>query len=332
MGPMTKLQRSLPAAILAALGACAGTGLDPAPVRVGVFLDAEPALIFEAAGPRVRAVCLPGVAGRIVHYSLDGENILWNNPDAEGKDRPAGGYGLDLGPEMRGIPPHRTIWNAAHRWGLLGNGIATVSSDADLALGMKVEKQIALDARTGALEIVQRMRNISGTEQSYCIWDRTLCKSGGWTLIPLNRASRFPARWVLGKRLSPAKWQYDGVSPSHPNMKVIGDLLVVRSIGPEQKVGADSDAGWIAYARGRLLFVKYFPYEPEGNYTDGGLSVAHYYNERIAELEPISPEVKLAPSSDYVFPERWLLIPLDREPANAEEAARLARLVPSSPF
>jgi hypothetical protein len=115
-------------------------------------------------------------------------------------------------------------------------------------------------------------------------------------------------------------------------MKVVDDLLVVRSIGPEQKVGADSDAGWIAYVRGTLLFVKYYPYDPEGTYTDGGLSVAHYYNERIAELEPISPEVKLPPSGEYVFPERWLLIRLDREPKTAEEAAELADRIPRSPF
>ncbi len=324
--------KTLRIALLLLLGGCSLTGLSPAPIRVGAYLDAEPALIFEAADAGVTAVCLPAVAGRIVHYSLGGENILWNNPDAQGKDRPQGGYGLDLGPEMRGLPRHAAIWEAPHQWGLLAGGVATVASGADAALGMKVDKQLALDAATGNLEIIQRMRNISGAEQAYCIWDRTLCKSGGWTLIPLNRKSRFPARWALGKRITPAKWEYDGVAPSHPNMKVIDDLLVVRSIGPEQKVGADSDAGWIAYIRGRLLFVKYYPYTADGLYSDGGLSVAHYYNDRIAELEPISPEIKLPPSSDYTFPERWTLTRLEQEPRTAEEAAAIAELVPSSPF
>jgi hypothetical protein len=323
-----------PALLAAATAAsCSSFGdIEPAPSRVGAHLGTEPALFLEAAEAGVVAVALPSVAGRVVHYSIRGQNILWNNPDAQGQDRPQGGYGLDLGPEMRGLPRHPAIWEAPHRWGMPAQGVFVIASEADLAVGMKVEKRLALDAATGDLEVLQRMRNVSGAEQAYCIWDRTLCKSGGWTIIPLNSASRFPARWVLGKRLTPLKWEYDGVNPAHPNMKVVDDMLVVRSIGPEQKVGADSDAGWIAYVRGRVLFVKYYPYDADGEYSDGGLSVAHYYNERIAELEPISPEIRLAPSSSYDFPERWTIRLLDREPSTPEEARAVAGSIPASPY
>ena len=57
------------------LGGCATPAPRWAPVRVGPFLGAEPALHFEAPGAGVAAVCLPSVAGRIVHFSLNGEKF-----------------------------------------------------------------------------------------------------------------------------------------------------------------------------------------------------------------------------------------------------------------
>jgi hypothetical protein len=189
-----------------------------------------------------------------------------------------------------------------------------------------------IDGATGALDILQRMTNVSGAESAWCFWDRTLCKGGGFCVIPLNPKSRFPAKWAIGTRRGPVWWEYDGNAPSHPNVKVLDGMLVAKAQGPEQKVGADSDAGWIAYMRGRLLFVKYFPFVPGGNYIDNGLSVAHYFNENVAELEPLSPEARLKPEGEYTFPERWTLTRLDREVTTHEEARAVAATIPASPF
>jgi hypothetical protein len=109
-------------------------------------------------------------------------------------------------------------------------------------------------------------------------------------------------------------------------------MLVSKSQGKEQKMGADSDAGWIAYIRGRLLFVKYYPYKADGAYVDNGLSVAHYFNENLAELEPLSPEAKLAVDGEYVFPERWTLTRLPQNVTTHEEARQVAASIPPSPF
>jgi hypothetical protein len=160
-----------------------------------------------------------------------------------------------------------------------------------------------MDGATGALDILQRMTNVAEKEQSYCFWDRTLCKAGGFTVIPLNARSKFPAKRVIGRRkvvdgkVDPFWWEYNGTDPSHPGIRVIDGMVVAKSLGKEQKIGADSDGGWIAYIHDRLLFVKYYPYFPDGKYIDNGLSVAHYFNERIAELEPLSPEATLRPEA-----------------------------------
>jgi hypothetical protein len=62
------------------------------------------------------------------------------------------------------------------------------------------------------------------------------------------------------------------------------------------------------------------------------LSVAFYFNERFSECEPISPEVTLKPGEEYVFPERWVLLELDREVTTPEEARAAAARIPPSRF
>jgi hypothetical protein len=326
---MAGMRRAAALALLAHF-ACSSPGARvPGKLNVEPYFSADPAIHLVAAGAKIVAVAIPQVAGRVVHYSLDGENILYN-PLKNGQSQPSGGYGLDLGPE-RSIPPHPALWTGKHTWALLGD-IVTLTSGRDPAVGMRVEKNIMIDGATGALDILQRMTNVSDREQAWCFWDRTLCRAGGFAVIPLNPKSRFPAKWVLGTRHGPLWWDYDGTNPAHPGIRILNGMLVAKAEGKEQKLGADSDAGWIAYVRGRLLFVKYFPYVAGGDYIDNGLSVAHYFNDTIAELEPLSPEARLKPEGEYTFPEHWTLTRLDREVTTHEEARAVAERIPPSPF
>jgi hypothetical protein len=335
---MPAMKYALPAAALLALLSCAPekTPRVPPQVRIEPHLNADLAIHLEAPDAKIVAIAVPQAAGRIVHFSLGGQNILYN-PEKNGQPQAAGGYGLDLGPE-RTIPRHPVIWEQKHTWAKLGTNFVTVTSERDPAVGMRVAKQLSLNGATGALDIFQRMTNVSEKTQSWCFWDRTLCKAGGFAVIPLNSKSRFKAQWALGRRkvvdgkVDTLWWEYDGDAPSHPDIRVLEGMLVSKSRGKEQKMGADSDAGWIAYIRGRLLFVKYYAYLPDGKYSDNGLSVAHYFNDSIAELEPLSPEVSLPPESEYLFPERWTLTLLDHDVATHEDARAVAAKIPPSPF
>ena len=326
--------RNLPAlAGCLALLSCASPA-PPAKLEVKSYLGQANVFFLEATQANVHAAIMPDLGARVVRFARGEENILWQNDDALGNPRPGGGFQLDLGPEMRQIPKHDAIWSGRYQGSRLGAVGARFVSAPDPAVGVQVIKEFGLDSRNGSLEVVGRMRNVTQGEVSYCFWDRTLVKPGGWTLIPLPEKSRFKARWCLGRRVpgKESQWTYDGDAPSHASMKVLQDVLVVKTGGPEQKVGTDTMDGWIAYAKGKLLFVKYFPCFPDGKYTDGGMSVAHYYRENLSELEPISPEVTLKPESDWVFPQMWVLIPIDKEPASFEEARALVSKIPPSPF
>ena len=286
---------------------------------------------------KVRAVTVPAIGGRIVNYGINGENILYEPPSARGKtlaafkDFWAGGYQCDVGPEIRGIPPHDLIWKGPWQWKATGSYSMDLESQIDPGLGVRLRKKIVFDSDNGELGIDQILENNTNRETRFCLWDRTLCRNGGIAFFPLNPRSRFPAKWSM-RRAVDGKYVYDGAKPSVEQARIMDGVLFTETRGLATKIGADSDAGWIAYVRADLLFVKYFPYESKGDYTDGGNSVELYFDEAVVELEPLSPEIVLSPGQKRSFPEKWSLIYLEKDVNTMEEARKLVKQIPPSPF
>lgn len=293
-------------------------------------------------GGDAKAVIVPAVGGRVLNFSLNGENILFDNPEANGRtlfnssNFWAGGYQLDLGPELRGIPNHQWLWQGPWGWRVPRPFTVHTFSQPEMTVGVQLEKEFVIDPDSGDLGVTQRMRNIISNDVAFCLWDRTLCKGGGYALIPVNKRSRFKAGWAIRQGLRVPEYRYDGDRPRDMRVRVMDGVLVAQAKSlpeaPAMKLGLDSDAGWIAYALGRILFVKYFPVFRDANYSDGGNTVEFYCSERVAELEPLSPEVTLKPGESYSFPEKWVLIELPKEVAGYEQARALVKLIPKSPF
>jgi hypothetical protein len=316
----------------------AGADELPAGVELRDYTGWAQSIFINATETPVQAVIVPAVGGRVVHFSLNGENILFENAASQGTTMDAsqeelwlGGYQCDVGPQTRGLPAHLQLVQGRHGWDLKGDFAAHVTSLPDPNLGIVMEKNFLLAPDTGELGVMQRMRNISDKDVSYSLWDRTLCKGGGFVFFPLNKSSRFKAGWSQ-RRQADGRDYYDGEHPNALQARVLDGVLVVAASGAVTRLGADSMAGWIAYAQGKLLFVKYFPCFARGNYSEGGNTVEVYFDQRAVELSPLSPETKLAPGREYTFPEKWLLIPLRKEVTTWEEARKLVRKIPPSPF
>jgi hypothetical protein len=294
-------------------------------------------IYLSSAESKVEAVIVPAIGGRVQKFSLNGENILFDNPLARGqtlaksKDFWTGGYQCDIGPEIRGVPDHNLLDKAAWTWKATGAYAVDVESETDPALGLRMKKKFVFDTDIGDLGIDQVAENATNRDVSFCFWDRTVCRNGGIVFFPLNTRSRFPARWSL-RRTVDGKFQYDGKNPSIEQVKVVDGVLFAQTQGLATKIGADSDAGWVAYARADTLFVKYFAYDPKGEYSDGGNSVELYFDQAVAEIEPLSPEYHLRPGEKKSFPEKWSLIPLEKEVVTIDDARKLVRQIPPSPF
>jgi len=276
-----------------------------------------------------KVVIVNAVGGRILHYGPQDENLMFEVEGSDGKTLAntkggfwVGGYNLDIGPEIVHPPDHPQLWMGQYKWKATASGAVVSTSEPDTVTGVQLEKKFAFDPKTGALIIDGSMKNTSAKDVSYCLWDRTLCKGGGFAFFPLNKKSSMAQGWAARvKRYDPGA--FNTTTPSSPNVKIIDGVLVMECNGPDGKIGADSDAGWMAYVRGRQLLVKSFAYDPKGKYTDAGNSVEVYWSPQVAEIEPLSPEVTLKPGADYKFREVWQLIKLDDEIKTFEQARAL---------
>jgi hypothetical protein len=66
-------------------------------------------------------------------------------------------------------------------------------------------------------------------------------------------------------------------------------------------------AGWGAYVNRGHLFLKEFQYEEDALYPDGGCSIEVYTDERILELESLSPLHLVEPGETISHTEAWSL-------------------------
>ncbi|MEW6305273.1 MAG: hypothetical protein AB1705_17495 [Verrucomicrobiota bacterium] len=310
----------------------------PAGVRVETYTGWTNCFIVESTDVEVKLVVVPAIGGRIINYSFDRDNIIHEPAGSAGTTLATakgafrvGGYQVDLGPEIHGVPRHPGLWHGPYRAEAPRDYTVKVTSEPDPVLGMQIIKEFVLDPSSGDVGLLQTMKNVSPQERSFCLWDRTLVKGGGFAFFPLNKKSRFPAKWAIKRKVG-ERMIYDGAKPESPMVKVIDGVLIARTEGPATKIGADSDAGWVAYAWRNLLFIKYYPYFPKGDYTDGGNSVEVYWDEEKGELEPLSPEVKLQPNESYSFPEKWTIIELEKDVNTFEDARKLVRKIPAFKF
>lgn len=323
--------------IVVLIGAGAGAEEFPAGLEIRDYAGWNQSVYLNATETPVQAVIVPAIGGRVVHFSLNGENILFENAATEGKimgelheNLWLGGYQCDIGRGNRSLPARLDLLQGPNQF-TMKDFTVHVAGTPDAAVGVAIDKDFVLAPDTGDLGVMQHLRNISSNDVSYFLCDHTLCKGGGFAFFPLNPRSRFKAGWSQLRRID-GKDIYDGGAPNALQVRVLEGVLVAEGFGDVTQIGADSAAGWIAYTRGKLLLVKYFPAAANGNYGDSGNTVELYIDQRAIDLMPLSPETKIAPGKEYLFPEKWMLIELQKEAKTWEDARKLVSKIPASPF
>lgn len=310
----------------------------PAGVNQGEFLGWTNSLSLRDDHGKVMAVVVPGIGGRVVQYSRGGVNALLENPDSNGKTLAqfpggfwVGGYQCDFGPGLLGLPERQAVWLGPHDFVAPRDATVETASPVDTMTGLRLLKSFTLDPDTGALGVMQRMVNTSPNASRHSLHDRTLCPAGGFVLLRLPKQSRHRAGWSLLRATENGSF-FDGEQPASPNVAVFGDLLVAQATGAAGKLGSDTDGGWVAYVRGRLLFVKYFQTWRGAAYPEAGHTLEFSWNSQMAALELLSPLTVLAPGQAFDFPELWQLIELKADVTSFEEARAAVKKVPASPF
>jgi hypothetical protein len=271
--------------------------------------------------------------GRVLEYSLDGENSLALDPGQAGwmpgpgkpEIDPWGGR-FDIGRE-KVIAPHPTLWLGSWTAEPVAEGVARLTSLPDLTTGAQLVREFELDPHSSHLRCTQTIVNTAAQDRAWYHWSRTLARGGGICVIPLTPPSRFPAGYVMYGD----GWTLD-YKPQDPNIRIRDGFLEIFGAPANPKLCIDSYAGWFAYLQtSGMLFAKRFRTYPERAYTDivaAPLSI-WYRDESLCELEPIGPEERLAPGQSASFTEDWWLLPYEfperRDALNLNDVARLVQ-------
>jgi len=259
-----------------------------------------------------RVVLCPESGGRVLEYSLKGENSLYLEEAETGKPYDPKGPGsitagrFDIGPEKT-IPPHPLLWSGKWSGEVLSARAARLVSQQDEATGTQLVREFRLADSGTRLECKQTIRNISSQPNEWCHWSRTFARGNGICLIPLTSPSRFPNSYVMyegGDRIN--------IRPDDPHIRVRDGFLEIFDVPRQPKLGMDSYAGWFTYlTRSNLLFIKRFPVYRDRVYNEvAGLTISIWYPENLrVELEPIGPRERLEPGQSASFTEEWFLAP-----------------------
>ncbi len=272
-------------------------------------------LVLENAEARVVLGHQSG--GRVLEYALNGQNVIYLDPEQNGKTwktgdppyHPRGGR-FDIGPEKL-MPPHPALWIGEWSSAATGPRTGRMMSVVDPDTGIQIIRDFKLDEDSSRLSCRQTMMNKSKTAVArLCHWGRTLVTGGGIVVMPLGEYSRFPKKYVL---YGPD----DSIlfNPSDPNVRERDGYLEILGPPKHPKTGMDSAEGWLACLMPQnLMFLKSYATYPERGYNEiAGLTVSVWMpaDGNMIELEPIGPMETLKPGQSAVFEEEWWLVPFE---------------------
>lgn len=267
----------------------------------------------ELSNGTARVVLCPAAGGRVLEYSLRGQNALYLDPQGSGATYQPGRKGIsmsagrfDIGPEQT-IPKHPLLWMGRWQADITGPHSARLTSVADMATGVQLIREFILDPKSTKLTCKQTIKNISQEPKAYCHWSRTFALGQGICVIPLTKPSRFPHGYVMygpGPAIN--------FRPQDPNIRIREGFLEILAAPKFPKLGMDSYAGWFAYLmKNNIMFVKQFPTDRNRVYNEvAGLTMSIWYPDKaMCELEPIGPRENLQPNQAASFTETWRLLP-----------------------
>lgn len=272
-------------------------------------------------------VVVPEIGGRIMEYSLEGRNILWENQSEFGQTYPVtkewhnfGGYKTWVSPEEYwGWPPDFMLDCGKANIEVLQNPkglpVLQVIGAPSLKAGLFFSKEITL-TESGEVIVKQRMHNISSKAVQYGIWDVTQAKTPCFVAFPVNPKSKFPdgLHYKIAESRNSTQFSFrDG-------------YCITTYKGEPGDIASDSDGPWIICFNGDLAFVKLFgPMERGAEYPDGGCSCEVFTSDPklgYVEMEVLGPMVKLPPGGQTELEGRWKIIKLSQPVTNEDRVVK----------
>jgi len=185
-----------------------------------------------------------------------------------------------------------------------------VKGEADLD---GIVKTLSISQQGSYTIVDHHLENLGAHAIQLAPWAITQLTPGGVAVLP-ERLDPFDTDAVLPSRRL-VIWPYTDLASEE--IEFASDYIIVHATDSDvkTKIGTPNTRGWLAYALGDELFVKWSPLHDEGTqYSDFGASVQCYRDERFIELETLGPLVVLGPESGVVHREVWQLRQMDGQP------------------
>jgi hypothetical protein len=266
------------------------------------------------------------VGPRILSYRLSaGKNVFKEYPDQLGKTGERdwmirGGHRLSVAPEdpQRSFAPD----NAPVSWKVLDkeSGLVRLTPEPDAGLGIQKEMDVQLAGTGSRVQVIHRIRNISGKPLELSPWAITVLAPGGVEIIPQPAKRPYPkdprkARSAAdyAPQQSLVLWPYFSFHNQGWNF---GPKYITlwpsttrqgAKYGPT-KAGLAHRLSWVGYLNAGTLFVKRFEYEEGKIYPDNGCNLETFADPDMLGIESLGPLVKLGPGATIEHTETWDLV------------------------
>jgi hypothetical protein len=275
------------------------------PVEISVATQAGPRIVgySRTHGPQLFA-SLPGT--------------VLSHPDA-GVFRFLGGHRLWRSPEVPASTYHPD--DLPVKITTTEDGL-TVQGEADRD---GIVKALSISQRGSYTIVDHQFENLGARAVQLAPWAITQLTPGGVAVLPEPLDLVDAHGLVPNRRL--VIWPYTDLASAEVEFGV--DCVIVHATDSESKtkIGTPNTRGWLAYALGDELFVKWSALHDDGmQYSDFGASVQCYRDDRFIELETLGPLVVLDPGLNVVHREVWQL-----QQMGGQSVDRLLASLPNTP-
>jgi hypothetical protein len=184
----------------------------------------------------------------------------------------------------------------------LADGVC-LRQPAEPHTGIRKSIAIHLDPCRAALTLTHRIENTGAQSIELAPWAITMLKLGGVAILPQPVGAVDEHGFLPNRHL--VLWSYTRINDLRLEL---GDALIrvhARAQLPACKIGYLNQAGWIAYWRAGILFVKRFARHADQPHVDFNCNAEVYCNDEFIELETLAPLVRLSPGQSVTHDENW---------------------------
>jgi len=181
---------------------------------------------------------------------------------------------------------------------------------------IKKEIEVVLSPDKAEAYLLHRLTNKGAWEVELAAWALTVMAPGGMEILPQSSGGDplLPNRMI-------SLWTYTRLNDRRV---YLGEKYITlqqdTSAKQPFKIGFPNRDGWAAYANHNHLFVKQFDMVDDAVYPDySASSYETYTNERMLEMESLSPLALLAPGEFIEHREVWKLFDGVEVPLNEDE-------------